>query len=97
MRCYKHEWLGEFEFVLLLSIINLDNNATGKEIHKKLNDSGRDVELPTIYSSINRALNKKYVDYELNGRNVRVYSVSEIGKKLIEKYRKLIRKIENNE
>lgn len=55
----KQNYLGEFEHVTLLGIMQLDDNAYGVTIRQYLKDSiNRDVALGALYSTIER-LEKK--------------------------------------
>lgn len=64
----KQTYLGEFEHFVLLSIINLKNNAYGVTIRKQLKDAiNRDVTLGALYATIVRLEKKGFISSKKGG------------------------------
>ncbi|WP_019617249.1 PadR family transcriptional regulator [Psychromonas ossibalaenae] len=64
----KQMYLGEFEHVVLLSIMHLDNNAYGVTIRHQLKEMiNRDVTLGALYSTIERLEKKGYITSKKGG------------------------------
>ena len=62
----RPDYLGEFETLVLLAILQLKDNAYGIEILRVLNeDAGRDVSFGAVYSSLRRMQKKGFVESEL--------------------------------
>ena len=58
----KGQYLGEFEHVVLLTVMRLGDQAYGVTIRKEIADrTGRDVSLGAIYPTLNRLQEKGFV------------------------------------
>lgn len=83
----RPDYLGEFETLVLLAILQLKDNAYGIEILRVLNeDAGRDVSFGAVYSSLRRMQKKGFVESELGesapvrgGRAKKFFRVTEKG------------------
>jgi len=83
----KGEYLGEFELVVMLSLVRLKDNAYGMTIHDEIHDvTGRDVAIPTVYVTLARLEKKGYVSSELGsptaergGRAKKFYRLEPLG------------------
>lgn len=82
-----NDYLGEFETLVLLSILQLGDDAYGIEILRVLNeDAGRDVSFGAVYSSLRRMKKKGFVESRLGdpspvrgGRAKKFFTVTEKG------------------
>jgi len=58
--------MGEFEQLVLLAILRLDNDAYGMEIREEIERrTGRDVSYGAVYTTLERLARKGYVTHEL--------------------------------
>ena len=58
----SREYLGEFEFVVLLALARLGDGAYGATIHREILDAtGRDVSIPAVYVTLKRMERKGLV------------------------------------
>src|SRR5580692_11661650 len=58
----KRSYLGEFELMILLTLIRLGDNAYGVPISKELFDrTGREVALGSVYAALDRLERKGFV------------------------------------
>jgi DNA-binding PadR family transcriptional regulator len=63
----KRAFLGELEQLLLLAILRCGDDAYGLAIQRLMRDAGRKLELPTIYTTLERLEEKGMVSSELGG------------------------------
>jgi DNA-binding PadR family transcriptional regulator len=83
----KESYLGEFEHVVLLSILNLKENAYGNTIRQYLHDAiDRDVSVGALYSTAERLENKGLLSStksgataERGGKAKRYFKVTALG------------------
>jgi len=58
----KSHYLGEFELLVMLTIIRLGENAYGVPISREIEEqTGRSVAFGTVYTTLERLQNKGYV------------------------------------
>src|ERR1051326_4142672 len=58
--------IGNFELMILLALIRLDDNAYGVPISKEIEKrSGREVSVPSVYAALERLEAKGFVSSEL--------------------------------
>lgn len=51
----KGEFLGEFEQIVLLAVMRLDDDAYGMTVRKEIEDrTGRDVSIGAVYATLDR-------------------------------------------
>jgi len=63
------EYLGEFEFVVLLALARLGDDAYGASIHSEiLEATGRDVSIPAVYVTLKRMERKGLVSSSVGPR-----------------------------
>lgn len=93
----KGTQLGEFEELVLLVIGVLYTEAYGLNIrHEIINQTGRKVAIGAVHSALNRLEDKGFVKSELasgtherGGRRKRIFSITNAGKKAVEKNREM--------
>jgi PadR family transcriptional regulator PadR len=62
----KRSYLGEFELMILLSLIRIGDDAYGVPISKELrNSTGREVALGSVYAALDRLEHKGFVSSTL--------------------------------
>jgi len=93
----SREYLGEFEFVVLLALARLGPGAYGASIHREiLEATGRDVSIPAVYVTLKRMERKDLVVSsvedagESGGRATRNYRLQPDGLEAIERSRSLL-------
>ena len=98
--------LGEFEQIVLLSILRLDKNAYGVRVRAEIAaHTGRSVSPGSLYTTLERLEEKGFVTSRLGdptpergGRAKRYYEVSKSGleavRKALEAYQSLLRGLE---
>ena len=83
----SREYLGEFEQVVLLTLVRLKDQAYGMAIRQEIADrTGRDVGIGSIYSALDRLETKGYISSRLadptperGGRAKRYYGLERAG------------------
>lgn len=93
----SREYLGEFEFVVLLALARLGPGAYGASIHREILDAtGRDVSIPAVYVTLKRMERKGLVASSIEvggnapGRATRNYHLLPGGTQAIERSRALL-------
>ena len=89
--------LGEFQEIVLLSILILDENAYGLKIQKEINDRlDRDLSRGALHTALTRLVEKGFIDSqyggataERGGRRKRFYTLTNSGKKALLKAKEL--------
>ena len=94
------EYLGEFEFVVLLALARLGDGAYGASIHQEiLEATGRDVSIPAVYVTLKRMERKGLVASALGssdragGRPTRNYELTPAGKEAMARSRALFERL----
>jgi len=93
----KGTYLGEFQEVVLLAILILDENAYGvsiqEELHKELN---RSISRGALHTALTRLNDKGFIKSEQGpatkergGRRKRLYTVTNLGKEALKESRQL--------
>jgi PadR family transcriptional regulator, regulatory protein PadR len=88
----KRNYLGEFELMILLTLIRLGDDAYGVPISKELlRTTGRDVALASVYAALDRLERKGLVSSALGdptpargGRAKRYFHVTQQGMREVE-------------
>lgn len=58
--------MGEFEQLVLLAVLRLDNDAYGMEVREQIEKrTGRDVSYGAVYTTLDRLESKGYVAYRM--------------------------------
>ena len=87
------EHLGEFEELILLMIILLEDDAYGLAIQNALKEhANRTVTIGAVHGTVNRLQNKGFIESHLGGaselrggRRKRLFKMTSAGKKMLEK------------
>jgi PadR family transcriptional regulator, regulatory protein PadR len=96
-----HNYLGEFELILLLTLIRLGDEAYGVPLSKELAlMRGRDVSIGSVYAALDRLELKGLVASSLGestpergGRAKRYFRVTEQGLRSVQETRKVLSKL----
>jgi len=91
----KGTFLGEFQELVLLAILALDEEAYGVSIQQKIKDvAGRDITRGALHSALSRLEEKGFLrsafgeaTKERGGRRERLYSVTASGESALEEAR----------
>lgn len=92
-----HDFLGEFEQLVLLAVVRLENEAYGMAIRREIEArSGRGVSIGAVYATVERLLAKGYLQAKAADRNVvsdgrarRFYALTSEGTEALETSRAL--------
>jgi DNA-binding PadR family transcriptional regulator len=98
----KGDFLGEFEYVVLLSIIRLGSDAYGMTIRQDIeNRTERSVSVGAVYAALERLEAKGYLHSRegettqgRGGRSKIFYEVTAAGKKAVQQTRTMFRQME---
>ncbi len=88
----KGSYLGEFQEIVLLSVLVLDNDAYGVQIQKEISvRSGRSISRGALHSALSRLEDKGYLSSkfgeatkERGGKSKKFYDVTNLGKKSLQ-------------
>lgn len=80
--------MGEFEQIVLLALLQLDNDAYGMEVRQEIEErTGREVSYGAVYTTLDRLEQKGFVTYrmgeptpERGGRARKYFSVEPAGR-----------------
>lgn len=83
----KRSFLGEFEELVLLTVIALGDSAYGVSIMHEINEqTGRSVKLNQVHATLHRLADKAFVNSKMGaptaergGRRKRMFTASELG------------------
>ncbi|HEY1993890.1 MAG TPA: helix-turn-helix transcriptional regulator [Edaphobacter sp.] len=97
----EHNYLGEFELMLLLTLIHLGDDAYGVPLSKELAlRRGRDVSVGSVYAALDRLELKGLVASNLGestpergGRAKRYFRVTRQGLRSVQETRKVLTKL----
>ena len=97
----KGEYLGEFEHIVLLSLLRLDDRAYGVTVRQEIAArTGRDVSVGAIYTTLDRLEEKGYVKSRLGepttergGRAKRFFRVTAKGIRAINSTQEALRSL----
>lgn len=98
----KGDYLGEFEYVVLLSIIRLGSDAYGMTIRQDIeNRTERSISVGAVYAALERLEAKGYLNSRegettrgRGGRSRIFYEVTASGKKAVQQTRAMFRQME---
>jgi PadR family transcriptional regulator, regulatory protein PadR len=88
----RREYLGEFELMVLLAVIRLEEDAYGVPISEELKiATGREASLGSVYAALDRLAEKGYVSSTLadptpqrGGRAKRYFRATASGRRAVE-------------
>ena len=94
-------YLGEFELMILLAVINLGDEAYGVPISRELETQrGRDVSVGSVYAALDRLENKGLVASSLGdptpergGKAKRYFRVTKEGQRQVHETRRVLSKL----
>ena len=93
-------YLGEFEFVVLLALARLGDDAYGASIHREILDAtGRDVSIPAVYVTLKRMERKELVSSRMGvadgsgARPTRNYRLLPAGEEAMDRSRALLERL----
>jgi DNA-binding PadR family transcriptional regulator len=97
----EHSYLGEFELILLLTILRLGDDAYGVPLSRELSLlRGRDVSVGSVYAALDRLELKGLIASKLGesipergGRAKRYFSVTEKGLRSVNETRHVLTKL----
>lgn len=90
--------MGEFEQIVLLALLRLDNDAYGMEVRGEIEErTGREVSYGAVYTALDRLEQKAYVTFELGeatpergGRARKYFRVTPAGREALRATRKTL-------
>lgn len=94
----RETYLGEFEHIVLLTLLHLKENAYGMTIRMEIEERiGRSVSIGAIYATLERLENKGYIASKMGeatpergGRAKRFFSITPAGRSKLKETRKII-------
>jgi DNA-binding PadR family transcriptional regulator len=97
----EHTYLGEFELILLLTILRLGDDAYGVPLSRELSQlRGSDVSVGSVYAALDRLELKGLISSRLGeataergGRAKRYFRVTEVGLRSVEETRRVLTKL----
>ena len=97
----EHAYLGEFELILLLTILRLGDDAYGVPLSRELSQlRGSDVSVGSVYAALDRLELKGLISSRLGGataerggRAKRYFRVTEVGLRSVEETRRVLTKL----
>lgn len=97
----EHNYLSEFELMILLIVINLGDDAYGVPLTRQLAiESGRDASVGSVYATLDRLEEKGLIASRLGeataergGRAKRYFRVTEQGVRSIQQTRTVLNKL----
>jgi DNA-binding PadR family transcriptional regulator len=97
----EHTYLGEFELILLLTILRLGDDAYGVPLSRELSQlRGSDVSVGSVYAALDRLELKGLISSRLGeataergGRAKRYFRVTEEGLRSVEETRRVLTKL----
>jgi DNA-binding PadR family transcriptional regulator len=97
----EHTYLGEFELILLLTILRLKDDAYGVPLSRELSQlRGRDVSLGSVYAALDRLELKGVITSRLGeatpergGRAKRYFAVTAEGLRSVNETRRVLTKL----
>jgi DNA-binding PadR family transcriptional regulator len=97
----EHTYLGEFELILLLTILRLGDDAYGVPLSRELSQlRGNDVSVGSVYAALDRLELKGLISSRLGeataergGRAKRYFRVTEAGFRSVEETRRVLTKL----
>jgi PadR family transcriptional regulator PadR len=97
----RGEYLGEFEHIVLLGLLRLDDQAYGAAIRQEIaKRAGRDVSIGALYATLDRLEAKGYIRSELGeptaergGRAKRFFRITASGMAVVNATQKVLRRM----
>ena len=97
----SRDYLGNFELIVMLSLMRLDENAYGVPISREIEETtGREVALASVYATLERLESKGLVSSELGdptpergGRAKKFFHITARGLREVRAARRVLRKL----
>ncbi|HLJ47649.1 MAG TPA: helix-turn-helix transcriptional regulator [Bryobacteraceae bacterium] len=97
----KGDTLGEFEQIVLIALLRLDNEAYGMSVRREIQErTGRSVSIGAVYATLERLEAKSYVSSfvgdataERGGRAKRFFRIESDGKRALKDSQDTLRKM----
>ena len=97
----KRDYLGEFEMVVMLSLLHLGDDAYGMTIRLDIEErTGRSVSIGAVYTTLRRLQRKGYVTSELGtpspsrgGRAKKFFRLEPEGREALERSREMFARL----
>ena len=97
----KGDTLGEFEQIVLIALLRLDNEAYGMSVRREIQErTGRAVSIGAVYATLERLESKGYVSSfvgdataERGGRAKRFFRIESDGKRALKDSQDALRKM----
>jgi PadR family transcriptional regulator PadR len=94
----ERDYLGEFELVIMLAVVHLDEDAYGVTISRELEKHRRrDVSVSSVYAALDRLEGKGWISSRLGeatpqrgGRAKRYFQVTEDGLRVVHETRRIL-------
>ncbi len=87
----KGDWLGEFEQIVMLAVLRLNDNAYGMEVRREIaSRTGRETSIGAVYATLERLQDKGLMESRevepesLKGRTRRAYRVTAEGTRALD-------------
>lgn len=98
----KGDYLGEFEYLVMLSLLRLGDDAYGMAIREDIEERiGRRVTVGAVYASLERLEGKRYLSSRegettrgRGGRSKTYYQITTLGRKALLQTRSAFRRME---
>ena len=98
---FGREYLGEFEHIVLLALLRLEDEAYGVTVRQEIQSRiRREVSIGAVYATLNRLESKEYVTSfqgeptaERGGRSKRFFRVTAKGKAAISRTQRALRRM----
>ncbi|NKB87269.1 MAG: PadR family transcriptional regulator [Acidobacteria bacterium] len=99
-----HDYLGEFEHLVLLAVIRLDSEAYGAPIRRLIAERAeRDVSFGAVYSTLRRLEAKGYIGFTVEpstspegGRPRRIAHLTESGQQAVDAARRRLERMSDS-
>jgi PadR family transcriptional regulator, regulatory protein PadR len=97
----SRDYLGNFELIVMLSLMRLDENAYGVPISREIEETtGHEVALASVYATLERLESKGLVSSELGdptpergGRAKKYFHITARGLREVREARRVLRKL----
>jgi len=97
----KGDYLGEFEMVVMLTLLHLEEGAYGMTIRLEIEErTGRSVSIGAVYTTLRRLQRKGYVTAELGdpspergGRAKKYFSLEPAGHQALQRSREMFARL----
>lgn len=97
----KGDYLGEFEQIVLVALLQLGKNAYGMAVRREIEErTGRQVSIGAVYATLERLETKRYVSSfagdptpERGGRAKRFFKIEQDGRRALRESQEALKKM----